>query len=248
MTFTSEWEWVSINRNADSYVEESTEFPGLSEFKIRRNWSLSRKRWSNDTYVSAFGDFSVDLTAKNGGVDYTVSSEDNYFGVKFYMSTAVWTTTETIWIESDFPAINGSPVWEVSPISQNLPFSLPNRTLIFRVTLADFSTPWAAVNVDYSEWLASSLDDIANYSDYKIASNTDLTDEFGEDTIFFDGTGSGAFASGTAASELATSHDAALYFCESDVQSWPIDGVDFYQQTQTWSWKSEYANVNSIVG
>ena len=67
MAVTSNWEWESISRGIDTNV-----FAGI--VRTRNNWSLTRKRVSDEAYASELGDTATSLDGFNGGVTETIVS------------------------------------------------------------------------------------------------------------------------------------------------------------------------------
>jgi hypothetical protein len=125
MASTSEWSWISINRETDISVSGGV-------FSSRPNWSMTRSRISNDTYSGQLGESATSLSAYNGGVTETVIVPViNY--LSFDANTA-WTLAATRWDATGYIK-NGSMSYTPHYGTANIPDAgKKNVAFIFRTT------------------------------------------------------------------------------------------------------------------
>lgn len=215
--FTSEWEWVSINREQDVSVSNGNTL-------TRNNWSVTRKRVSNAPYVSEVGTEKSELTAYNGGVSETVRPPETE--VVTFDTTTAWTKTTTLWIPSGLTN-NNAPIY-VSNESPNIPD--PSKINILYVS-------YDAVDEEFTWYAYESVDGLPGPSINRCGSD-DYTTIPSLDGLLFDNSFGSFTGSATSSITTAPIYD---FYCSSDNQSYGQNGVDWFTQTQTWIFKDGYS-------
>ena len=243
--FTSEWEWLNINRGLDYTVVDGASLK-------RNNWTLVRSRYSNAPYVSELDTKLTSLTAYNGGVPETIPSLTgiDVSGVRFD-TTTTYTLNTTTWIDIGRPSSQGGVKWYRQESSAtNIPDSdmvnILGRFWTGAGTWPDMVCVWAVVEMTSTQ--ADSLtfsQYLTNYTNYARSTNTWILTDSTAPTI--DGetiaasTATGTF-SPTVDSDIdvGTWEGTGSFLCTADTQNYQQRGVEWYQQLQTWSFKDDW--------
>ncbi len=228
MAVTSEWEWITINRS----VEDST-FGGA--MVTRRNWTLSRKRISDAAYSSEDGTLQNSLSGYNGGVTETITCPTLRM-VTFGTATN-WTATTTKWVETLY-VMNGFPVY--TPYNAKLRLDDPLYLILLSQNLTEAN---AGKGVWGISLYSMSLNYIKYWTDYSIrAAEYNYTTT---SPVYASVNGkiiayqSGNYFTVPSTATLNTAGQLG-FMCTSDTQDYPDQGVDWFTQTQTWTYKEPW--------
>lgn len=238
MAVTSNWEWVAINRDNDLNVSGGVQ-------AIKSNWTITRKRISDDAYVGQIGESATSLTALNGSRQETVNAQ-YVSGVVFDVATA-WTNTTSVWVPNGYKGQNNSDVYVCSN-EANIP-NPTKRNLLFQVNILGGSTYyWACIEAETSAVSSGSF----FTGSWNSQSGGGFTGLFPQSSNYVLGAGGAVTTSpdgkllyannGTFTGDAtATVGSVQIPFkCVSDIQSFQ-NGVNWYEQTQTWVYKSSWS-------
>lgn len=242
MAVTSEWEWVGINRTQDITISGGI-------LTKRNNWTATRKRISNDTFVSSLGTTATSLSAYNGGTIETVTAPN--ISVVLFNANTAWTLTSTLWIPTGYIR-NGSMSYTQYQGTANIPDALKKNvaylatydnngvfTYIWVVTEASPETvrdnSWDSV---IQKWVGAVLTQ-PNGSDYVFASVWSSVGDSISGKAF--PSSFGTFTGGATA--YFSTSSVPSFYCSSDIQTYDQNGVDWFTQIQTWSNKDNWATI-----
>ena len=226
MAVTSGWEWISINRS----TEESL-FYGSRV--VKRAWQLTRKRISDAAYSSEDGTMQTSLSGYNGDVTETITCP--ILPIVTFGTATNWTETTTKWVPSVFAA-NGYPAYEAygSKMLLSPPlyvFQIAHATVDYFSGVGVWGVAQSSYVTDAHTW----------NSTYPVASME--TQNTGHAWASIHGktiayAKAGAYGVPTTASLNANGQ--LGFFCTSDVQSYEDRGVDWFVQTQTWTYNEPW--------
>lgn len=239
--FKSEWEWINVDRGLDYTVINGIE-------QKRNNWSLSRKRVSNDIYASEVDTRQYSLTAYNGGVPETVdNTTESIVGGLHFDTTTTWTLNTTIWEEWDY-----SEHLEYRYTPQDGTVNIPDSTKInacsFQAIDSSYTAyAWFVVEME-PEWLESPVRSIYSaYTNGIRSADTYTPAEYAakEFPLTPDGVSftvpKGTFVGGgSSTAEWGTVATGGEFLCTNDSQQYQQRGVEWYTQQQTWSFKDRW--------
>ena len=247
--FTSEWEWLNINRGLDYTVVDNAQLK-------RNNWTLTRSRYSNMPYVSQLDERAQSLSGYNGGVPETIPSITGLYvsGVQFDTTTN-WVSDSSVWIDSGYNYYGNAKTYIQQAGTTNKPDSSKTNVFGVFITYQNLSGDpailtrkyaWAVVEVDNTEaeqgTFSRYTDNHTNYihgQEYDYQSYPPITpaipqDPDGESMLTANGTGT---FTGTSTPYNGSFPSVGTFLCTADSQSYQQRGVDWYQQVQTWSFK-----------
>lgn len=222
MAVTSNWEWVSVNRNKDYTI-----ISGQNVF--RENWSLTRKRISNEAYTSELGTSITSLSAYNGGVTETISCPT--YSAYSFGTTQTWVDSGVLWVPTGFTRGGVASYRCVEPAKQNTEYI----NVIFKGTRSGTAS-YIIGAVTSGELSAGNWPNDSNsygsprHVNYKNEAYTTLTGDY-----------SPSYSSTASESRLSATSTNASFYCTSDVQTYDSAGVDWFTQTQTWQSKTPWA-------
>lgn len=230
MASTSEWSWISINRETDISVSGGV-------FSSRPNWSMARSRISNDTYSGQLGESATSLSAYNGGVTETVSVPViNY--LSFNANTA-WTLAATRWDATGYIK-NGSMSYTPHYGTTNIPDAgMKNVAFIFKSSGVFYR--WIVTEITSAQLASGTWTDYSSGSVVSVYPNSvdSGTGSFGSSIAGVSFTSNNGTFTGDATAGFAD-HSLPLFVCASDAQNYNQQYVDWFTQTQTWVYKSSW--------
>jgi len=239
--FKSEWEWVNIARGLDYSAQN-----GVST--KRNNWVLTRSRISNDSYASQLDETLFSLTAYNGGVPERI---DGITGIPveglFFDNSTTWTANTTPWVPFDFNAqtqyryqpSGAANIPSASHVNQCYFNRLDNTNVIFGWFVLE--VPIAIASNTFRQPYSSYLNGIRNSTIYTEVDLANGTFPQTPEGLLFD-TAKGTFV-GSATPSITITSERGNFLCTGDAQSYQQRGVDWYTQTQTWSFKDSWRGV-----
>lgn len=234
MAVTSNWEWIAINRDNDLNVSGGVQ-------ATKSNWSLVRKRISNEAFSGQIGESATSLTATNGSRQETVTAQ-YVSGLGFDANTA-WTNTTSVWVPNGY---KGHSDVYVCSNEANIPNST-KKNIIFQVNVfGSTNFFWACLEADAAAVSSGSFftGAWATYSGggglFPQSSNYITT---GSAAVSTSPNGKSFVSNaGTFTGDAtATVGNIQIPFkCTSDVQTFE-NGLDWYTQTQIWVYKSSWS-------
>ena len=240
MSVTSQWEWVSINRENDISVSGGV-------FSSRPNWTMMRMRISSADYSGQLGETASSLSGYNGGVTETITAP-TINRVTFNANTA-WTLSATSWIETGF-TINGSKSYTPYYGTANIPnSSKKNVAFLAKITSEVFATAyiWCVTEITAEElssgtWTSSYEEATLNPIPYGLTNSVWKSAA----SAYASSINSIAFTlnygtfTGDATASTGT-FSPSILVCAADSQTYNQRSVDWYTQTQTWVYKSSWS-------
>ncbi len=221
---TTEWAFINIDR-ANDYTVSSNRY-------FRDNWIVTRKRISNEPYISQLGEKIDSISGFNGGVSETIVAP-TISGLSF-TTTRNWIDSSWIFLETQYVAGN-FPIY--------LPFPQPSVGLpepamvsvLLRGGGGGVATRWNVYQETRKNVEEGIFDDLLDGVP-KARPSTNATNlnnlAFTEQFLGFSGNSTSVF--GNFPQQLQ---------CVSDSQRYIEEGVDWYTQEQTWrvlsSWRIE---------
>ena len=221
MAVTSQWEWASINRSRDY-----TRIIGGNQV-YRENWSLIRKRISNDEYKNSagttigtgdLGNTSATLSAYNGGEIETISPPS--FSSWSFGTTRAYCTSGVTWYKTGYLRNNLAVYLQTEPYKGDL-----TKSVVLAYVAGDryYMFPCTPAQADGNTFPESGAVAKRNSASTAVAGTWTDNDGLNSSTL-----------------SLASTADP--FICTSDIQSYDQSGVNWYTQQQTWISKSPWGN------
>jgi hypothetical protein len=240
MSVTSGWMFDEIDRGYDISVSG-----GLT---LRRNvWSISRHRISDDTYSSQLGEIAASLSGANGGVTETVQAPSRT--VVSFDTSQNWIETTDRFVEAGFEH-NSRPVY-VMEYGQRSKYNASRTVVLAAIPLSAGGTSlfWYAYQ---SSPLSISQQDVPAFAG--LATGEPFYQRpYAKNTAGFTAnsitslTPHGLSITGTivysGASTATVASEQGDFLCISDRQSYPEKYIDYFTQTQTWTYKDQWVIV-----
>lgn len=226
MAVTSNWEWLGVDRGIQTSMSGSTLF-------TREQWTLRRKRISDDVYVDELGDSASSLAGENGGITETITAPT--LPIVTFSANTNWTTTATQWMESGFSR-NGHPVYlqydditcPVAGFKSAIQLVPQTGTTVFRWGVIAHPAAYIDRNAMAVNW-GSSSDHIKESSSGAAGS---IHGAVLDTTV-------GVYFSGAATATL-TAAGALSFRCVSDNQVYDQRFVDWFSQVQIWTYEAPW--------
>jgi hypothetical protein len=233
--FTSEWEWLSINRGLDYTVVNNAKLQ-------RNNWTLTRSRSSDEVYVSELGEVELELSAFNGGVTETVTgvTTATITGMRF-STTRDWTLNTVTWVETG-RIVNSRVTYRMESGATNIPNASKTNVVFYGsndVYAATGDQRWMCVeadtvDVDNLTWGTT----LSSYSNHTV-SQAESPVSINSVNFEIDG---GTFH-GESRAFTGTWPVTGSFLCTGDNQVYDQKSVDWFKQVQTWSFKDSWVTA-----
>ncbi len=222
---TTEWAFVSIDRSNDYTVSSNRYF--------RDNWVVTRKRISNEPYVSQLGELAESLSGFNGGETETVLAP-TIAGLSFNI-TRNWINSSWVFLQTQ-NIMNGFPVYLPFPQpAVGLPQSEGVSVLLRADRTQIGSFAWSV----YQETRKNVEEGIfkSNLFDTPHARSSNTGSSLNNRTL------DNSYGGFSGNSTIIVGDFPQKFQCSTDSQRYIDEGVAWYTQEQTWrvlsSWRIE---------